>query len=104
LARSLKIAICINTSWNIVNFRAGLIRALRSRGHQVIAIAPRDAYSDQLAGMVDRYIPLEMDNRGTNPLRDFALYRNFVGVLRETAPDVYLGYTIKPNVYGSRTV
>jgi glycosyltransferase involved in cell wall biosynthesis len=101
LARSLKIALCINTSWNIVNFRGGLIRALRNRGHQVIAIAPRDAYSDQLAGMVDRYIALEMDNRGTNPLRDFVLYRNFVRVLREAAPDVYFGYTIKPNVYGS---
>jgi glycosyltransferase involved in cell wall biosynthesis len=100
-ASQLKIAICINASWNIVNFRGGLIRALRSRGHEVIATAPRDAYSDQLASMVDRYIALDMDNRGTNPLRDLALYRSFVRVLRETAPDVYLGYTIKPNVYGS---
>lgn len=101
LAGSLKIALCINTSWNIVNFRSGLIRALRDQGHEIIAIAPRDAHSEKLAAMVDRYIALDMDNRGTNPWRDFSLYRKFVRVLRETAPDVYLGYTIKPNVYGS---
>jgi glycosyltransferase involved in cell wall biosynthesis len=101
LARKLKIAICINTSWNIVNFRSGLIAALRAAGHQVIAIAPRDAHSDRLAAMVDQTIALAMDNRGTNPVRDLQLYYKFVRVLRETAPDVYLGYTIKPNVYGA---
>lgn len=98
---SLRIVICINTSWNIVNFRSGLIARLRAAGHEVIAIAPRDAYSERLTGLVDRYIALEMDNRGTNPLKDLRLYFSFVRVLKDIAPDVYLGYTIKPNIFGS---
>jgi glycosyltransferase involved in cell wall biosynthesis len=97
----LKIAICINTAWNIVNFRAGLIAALRRNGHEVIAIAPPDAHAQALAALVDRYIPLEMDNRGTSPVRDALLFFRFVRLLRALRPDAFLGYTIKPNVYGS---
>ena len=82
-----------------MNFRASLITALRGAGHTVIAIAPRDAYSEQLSSMVDEYIPIQIDSRGTNPLRDLKLYRDFLRIFKATAPDVVLGYTIKPNIY-----
>jgi len=40
----MKIAISINTAWNIYNFRLGLIKSLLSDVHEVIAIAPSDEY------------------------------------------------------------
>ena len=43
-----RIVISINASWNIVNFRMGLVRALLARGDRVIALAPRDAWSERL--------------------------------------------------------
>ncbi|RUY55803.1 glycosyltransferase family 1 protein, partial [Mesorhizobium sp. M7A.F.Ca.CA.001.13.2.1] len=46
-----KIIVSINTSWNVVNFRKGLIEALRSRGYEVVVVAPRDAYSSLIAAM-----------------------------------------------------
>lgn len=95
------IVISINTSWNIVNFRSGLIRRLMAEGYDVAALAPRDAHSRILEEMGCRFIPLEMDNKGANPLSDLGLTRRYHAALRSLRPVAYLGYTIKPNVYGS---
>ena len=95
------VLISINSSWNIFNFRSGLIRSLRSHGYRVITAAPRDAYSDRLAALVDAHYDLSMDNGGTNPLRDGALTGSYISLLRHLKPDVLLTYTIKPNIYGT---
>jgi glycosyltransferase involved in cell wall biosynthesis len=91
----------INASWNIVNFRAGLIAALRGRGYRVAALAPRDEYSDRLAAMGVEFEPIEIDKQGLSPLRDLRLLLRYRRAMRRLRPDIYLGYTAKPNVYGS---
>lgn len=101
MAGSRRILIAINTSWNIHNFRSGLIRALVAEGYEVIAAAPRDGYSERLAEIGCRYVSLPMDNKGTLPLNDLVLTLRFWRLLRGEKPDVFLGYTIKPNIYGS---
>lgn len=99
--RPARIVISINTSWNIFNFRAGLIRALRDDGHEVVALAPHDAFSEKLEEMGCRFVPVAIDNKGTNPVRDAVLLATYRRRLKALKPDVYLGYTIKPNVYGA---
>lgn len=96
-----KVMIALNTAWNLVNFRAGLIRALVAAGYEVVAVAPDDEYSPKLAALGCRFVPLPMDNKGVNPGRDLLLLFRFLKVLRRERPDVFLGYTVKPNVYGS---
>lgn len=96
-----RVLIALNTAWNLVNFRAGLIRALVAQGFEVVAVAPRDAHADQLAALGARFVALPMDNGGTNPLRDLQLWWRFRRLLKAERPDVFLGYTVKPNVYGS---
>jgi glycosyltransferase involved in cell wall biosynthesis len=96
-----RVLIALNTAWNLVNFRAGLIRALVAQGFEVVAVAPRDAHADQLAALGARFVALPMDNGGTNPLRDLQLWWRFRRLLKAERPDVLLGYTVKPNVYGS---
>jgi glycosyltransferase involved in cell wall biosynthesis len=93
--------IALNTAWNLVNFRSGLIRALASRGYDVIAFAPADEYAPQLAALGCQFVPLPMDNKGTHPGQDLMLLWRFVRLMRRERPDVFLGYTVKPNVYGS---
>jgi len=100
-ALSRKIVIATNTAWNLVNFRAGLIRALVAAGYEVVAVAPLDKYADQLDALGCRYVPLPMDNKGTHPGRDLMLLWRFFWLLRRERPAVFLGYTVKPNVYGS---
>ena len=96
-----KIVISINSSWNIFNFRAGLIRALIDHGYEVIAIAPCDEYSHRLKELGCKYVPLSMDSNGTHPGRDLLLLVRYFNLLRRLKPDAFLGYTVKPNVYGS---
>lgn len=96
-----KIVISVNTAWNIYNFRAGLVKALSRHGYDVMVMARHDDYAAQLASLGCRFKMLPMDKNGTSPLRDFALLVKYWRVLQSVRPLVYLGYTIKPNVYGS---
>jgi glycosyltransferase involved in cell wall biosynthesis len=99
--QKVKVLIALNTSWNLVNFRSGLIHALVDAGYEVVALAPPDIYTPRLAVLGCRYLPLPIDNKGTHPGRDSLLMWRFYQLLRRELPDVYLGYTVKPNVYGS---
>ncbi|MGB4347346.1 MAG: glycosyltransferase family 4 protein [Burkholderiaceae bacterium] len=97
----MKIVICLNTAWNLINFRAGLIRALVTAGYDVVVVAPHDKYAAGLKSLGCRFVPLHMENGGTNPLQDTLLMWRFLRLFCHERPDVYLGYTVKPNVYGS---
>ncbi len=96
-----KALLSVNSAWNIVNFRSGLIRALQADGWDVVTAAPPDEHVDRLLALGCRFIALPMDNGGTDPIRDVSLYWRFRRILRDERPDVFLGFTIKPNVYGS---
>jgi glycosyltransferase involved in cell wall biosynthesis len=97
-----RVAIVINTSWNIWNFRRGLVKALLAAGHEVLAIAPPDDYSARLESELGcRYVPILMENKGTNPIKDAQLTRRFLATYKRERPDVVLHFTIKPNIYGT---
>jgi len=87
---------------SLLNFRGPLLRALVSRGHEVIACAPDapEAVRAGLNSMGVRYEHIPVARAGMNPLSDmgtlFAAYHLF-GRLR---PDHVLAYTIKPVIWG----
>ena len=97
----MKIAIVLNTSWNIYNFRLGLIKALLAEGHEVLAIAPADEYSGKLIQAGCQFEEVKMDSRGANPIKDIALTYELFRIYKRQSPDVILQYTIKPNIYGT---
>jgi len=97
----MKIAVVLNTSWNIYNFRKGLISSLMDKGNQVITIAPKDQYTYKLMDMGCKHIPVKMDSRGASPIKDFFLILELYLIYKKVRPDVILHYTIKPNIYGT---
>ena len=99
--KSTKLVIASNSAWSIVNFRAGLIRAMVDVGYEVVAVASPDEYVARLPELGCRYLPLKIDSKGTHPGRDLLLLWRLWRLLRLERPDGYLGYTVKPNVYGS---
>ena len=96
-----KAVLAINSAWNIVNFRSGLVRALQADGWEVIAMAPRDAYAPRVEDLGCRLVEMPMQPGGVHPWRDWQLYRRYEAALAIEQPDVYLGFTIKPNVWGT---
>ena len=95
------IAIVINTSWNVFNFRLGLLKALQKEGYKIVIIAPRDAYSQKLKSIGFEYHNIIMNNKGTNPFEDSKLIYHLYKLYKKIKPDILLHYTIKPNIYGS---
>lgn len=97
----MRVAVVINTSWNIYNFRLGLIKSMLQRGHEVACIAPRDSFSNKLVEEGCEFYPITMDSRGVNPLKDLALIWELRKQYKKVKPDIILHYTVKPNIYGT---
>ena len=97
----MRIAVVLNTSWNIYNFRMSLVRALLSQGHEVHTIAPKDEFTHLLEEEGCIHHNIKMDSRGANPIKDSALIAELFFTYRTIRPDIVLHYTIKPNVYGT---
>jgi glycosyltransferase involved in cell wall biosynthesis len=97
----MKVVIALNSAWNLLNFRSGLIKALLSNGHTVVLAAPADEHVPALVVLGARFVDLPMQTHGTNPVADLVLLGRFLWVLKREQPDVLLAYSAKPNVYGS---
>ena len=97
----MRIAVVLNTSWNIYNFRMSLLRKLISEGHEVHTIAPKDDFTSLLEEEGCIHHNVRLDSRGANPVKDAALIAELFFIYRRTRPDIVLHYTIKPNIYGT---
>lgn len=96
-----KIVISINTSWNIINFRVGLLKALQKNGYKIIIVAPYDQYTNLFKEYQFEYYNIQINNKGLNPLEDMLLIINYYRLFKLIQPDIILNYTIKPNIYGT---
>jgi glycosyltransferase involved in cell wall biosynthesis len=97
------IVLSANSDWNIANFRAGLIRGLQDGGYNPVVIAPQDPAADsRMRELGVERIPISIERSGLNPWADLRLLHQYRKLLQKLRPAAYLGYTIKPNIYGSR--
>lgn len=94
------IAIVLNASWNLFNFRLNLIRSIEKAGYKVVLIAPYDQYSGILKKEFE-YHDIYISNQGTNPKEDIKTFIQFYRLYKQVKPDIVLHYTIKPNIYGT---
>ncbi len=97
----MKIGIVVNSSWNIYNFRSGLVKTLLYNGHQVVAIAPNDGFVKEIKEWGCEFIPVEMDCKGSNPANDLKFTLQLMNVYRAANLEAVLHFTIKPNIYGT---
>lgn len=94
------IAVSANTSWALINYRLRLLKTLREKGFRVVALVPNDKNVPKLIEAGMEVCPIEMEPHGTSPLSELFLLWRYVRRLRKLRPAAYLGFTIKPNVYG----
>jgi glycosyltransferase involved in cell wall biosynthesis len=95
------VAISANTSWYLYNFRKNTIIALLDAGYQVVAIAPKDDYSTKLELLGARFCHIDIDQGGTNPIKDIGTFFSFARIFKCVKPDVVLNFTPKNNIYGT---
>lgn len=99
----MKVVVVGNIAQSLVNFRGPLLRAMVERGHEVIAVGPEDDahYAAKLRNLGVSYRVVPLERAGVNPLADLRFVAALSGLLRDLRPDVFLGYTIKPVIYGN---
>ena len=96
-----RVILAANSSWNIVNFRAGLIRALKREGYEPVVVAPLDeAAKSRMEDLQVERLVIGIDRSGLNPIADLRLLREYRRILKRLRPAAFLGFTIKPNIYG----
>jgi len=96
-----KIIIAVNSTFNLINHRVGLIKGLLNEGYEVVAVSPTDEFASRLKELDCYHVPLQMERKGTNIGRDLLLFWRYRILMKQHRPDIYLGFTVKPNIYGS---
>lgn len=100
-SKSSRIILSSNSAWNLANFRKPVIEALAAAGYEVVAVAPADGSEARLRAMGARFRPIRMRGAGTSPIEDVRLLLDYIRLIRDERPAMFLGFTAKPNIYGS---
>jgi len=74
---------------------------MQSRGYSVVAIAPEDIYSCQFIKHKIDFIPITLNRKGYNPIRDLSLAVQLYKIYKRLRPTFIHHFTIKPVIFGS---
>lgn len=96
-----RIALLTNNDDDVYCFRKELIEAFIAAGYDVLISCPYGPKFELMEGIPYKYDDLDIDRRGTNPIKDFRLFLHYRKLFKKAKPDVVLTYTAKPNVYAS---
>ena len=98
----MNVLILANSIVGLFSFRKEVVGALVAEGYRVWIACPREEgeKSDYFRNLGCELVDTPVDRRGTNPFRDFGLFRQYRRLIRQVKPVAVLTYTIKPNVYG----
>jgi glycosyltransferase involved in cell wall biosynthesis len=97
-----RIVLSSNTAFSLYNFRLHLMRALKEKDYEVMAISPEDGKYSELLRREFSFFPVKnLDRKGTNPIKDLKLFFEYFLLFRRLKPDLVINFTIKPNIYGS---
>lgn len=98
-----KVLIVANTTWNIYNFRMGILRKLVREGCEVVVVAPVDNYIHYLEQLPSvRHLPLKhLKPQSKNPFQNLLLFWELFRLYRSEKPEIIFHFTIKPNIFGS---
>lgn len=89
-----------NTTWYLYNFRRGLISRLVSEGHNVTVLAPLDNWTSRIEQLGCKSVHLTITSRSRNLFKEVSLVFRYGYYLIKERPDAYLGFTLKPVIYG----
>lgn len=83
------------------NFRGDLIKKIIGCGYEVIVTGPNLDNVEKIEQLGARFELIPMNKNGVNPLNDLKYLKALKSLFKREKPDVVLGYTSKPVIYGS---
>jgi len=98
-------SVCIIASYapSLINFRKDLIQSILKKGYKVCCIAPDFDQStrDALEKLGCEVKDIALQRTGLNLIKDVGTLVTLFRFFKEYRPDIVLGYTIKPVIYGT---
>ena len=85
---------------NLYNHRLELINELLHLGYKVAVATPEGREAENLVKTGCQFIPMAVDNRGTNIKRDIKLIKDLRRIYNTVKPDIILTFYTKTNIYG----
>ncbi|MGB9038047.1 MAG: glycosyltransferase, partial [Acinetobacter calcoaceticus] len=100
----MKFVLISNNLTSVKNFRTDLLVDIANRGYEVHIFAPDlRSFLDEKKFLEEKNFILHeiaLQRTGTNPIADLKTTYSIYKLLKKIKPEVVLGYTIKPVIYG----
>ena len=85
----------------VYNFRGDLIKRIIGLGYEVIVTGPDQTDVDKIEALGARFVEIPMNKTGTSVFGDLKYCKRLTALFKQEKPDVTLGYTVKPVIYGA---
>ena len=85
----------------VYNFRGDLIKKIKTTGYDVVVTGPDLTDVDRITALGADFKEITMNKTGTSVFGDLKYCFKLFKLFRTEKPDITLGYTVKPVVYGS---
>ena len=95
-----KILILSNHFATVYKFRRELMESLVEKGYEVVVSLPASDDNEELKKLGVRIVETYVDRKSMNPLKDIKFMMDYLKLIKAEKPDIAIGYTIKPNIYG----
>lgn len=96
-----KVLFLVNHEIVIYNFRKEIVERLLSEGYEVVISSPHGEKIDKLVSMGCKHEEVNFDRHGLDILGNLKLIRYYNNLYDKVQPDIVLGFTIKPNIFGA---
>lgn len=103
MAVNKKILILGNSHLVVFGFRGELIEKLICDGYDVTVCFPNGPFGEGEQTSKEygcHFIENHIDRRGTNPISDIFIIKEYISIIHRVNPDMVLAYTVKCDVYG----
>lgn len=98
---SKRILFLVNHDVVIYNFRLEIVERFIKDGHEVHISSPYGERIEDLKALGAIYHEIKMERHGMNPKDELRILGEYKKLMKEVKPDICLGFTIKPNIYGA---
>lgn len=85
----------------VYNFRGDLIKRIIGLGYEVVVTGPDRTDVDKIEALGARFVEIPMNKTGTSVIGDLKYAKRLTALFKQEKPDVTLGYTVKPAIYGA---
>lgn len=96
-----RVLFLVNHDLVIYNFRLEIVERLLTENYEVHISSPIGVRIQELVNLGCVFHELQINRHGLNPVEEIKLIHEYKNLYNKVKPDIILGFTIKPNIYGA---